>query len=120
MVRMRGWFARVLRSAVLLRRSEPYRRRWPRTLSTSPDSGFVQVFTAQTRDATSVTVLRGLVLQRIGADATRSTITTPEQLAQVLGDLFALDLGAFAATTRTRLWERLRRAHEAWEAGGRG
>jgi hypothetical protein len=35
-------------------------------LSTSPESGFVQVAMAERRDATGVDVIRGLVLSRIG------------------------------------------------------
>ena len=35
-------------------------------LSTSPESGFVRVATAQRRDATGVDILRGLVLTRVG------------------------------------------------------
>jgi N-hydroxyarylamine O-acetyltransferase len=85
-------------------------------LSTAPESGFVQVFTAQLRDATGVTVVRGLLLKRIGSGATDVLLDTPTALADALGDLFALDLGVLTPEAQAALWERLQRQHEAWSA----
>jgi N-hydroxyarylamine O-acetyltransferase len=88
-------------------------------LSTSPDSGFVRLLTVQRRDATGVDVLRGLSLIRIGDGARASTLTTNAELTDVLGDLFALDLGQIGNEVRDALWQRVRETHEAWEADGR-
>lgn len=90
-------------------------------LSTSPESGFVRVLTAQRRDATGVDVLRGLTLKRIGAGATERTLTTAGELADALGDVFGLDLAAVAPDARDRaaLWERTHATHLAWEATAR-
>jgi arylamine N-acetyltransferase len=88
-------------------------------LSTDPESGFVKVLTAQTRDANGVDVLRGLVLQRIGEGATKSTITTQAELVGVLADQFGFDVDAIGADTLSRLWTKTHQAHLAWEAAGR-
>jgi N-hydroxyarylamine O-acetyltransferase len=92
------------------------RHQW---LSTSPDSGFVTVFTAQRRDATGVDVVRGLRLLRIGSDAKESTLENKAELTEVLHDLFDLDLGALSDATVDALWTKLHDAHVAWEAAGR-
>jgi len=88
-------------------------------LSTSPDSGFVRVLTAQRRDRNGVDILRGLVLQRVGDGAAETTLSTPVELAAALGDLFGLDLGPIDHPQRAALWERLLATHLAWEAAGR-
>jgi arylamine N-acetyltransferase len=85
-------------------------------LSTDPDSGFVRVFTAQLRDATGVTVVRGLLLKRIGDGASEEVLDTQTALADTLGDVFGLDLGTLSASTRAALWDRLRRQHDAWSS----
>ena len=88
-------------------------------LSTSPESGFVKTFAVQRRDATGVDILRGLVLKRVGARASESTIATSAELFDALGDLFDLEVETIDAGAREALWRRLRVAHEAWEAAGR-
>jgi N-hydroxyarylamine O-acetyltransferase len=88
-------------------------------LSTSPDSGFVRVLTVQRRDATGVDVLRGLTLVRRGEGAASSTLATKAELADVLGDLFALDVGPTDGEEFASLWRRTHEAHLAWEAAGR-
>jgi N-hydroxyarylamine O-acetyltransferase len=88
-------------------------------LSTSPESGFVKVFTAQRRDATGVDVVRGLSLLRIGFGEKDTTIESKDELVDVLRDLFALDLGPMPADAIDAFWLKLRRDHEAWEAAGR-
>src|SRR5262249_26459605 len=87
-------------------------------LSTSPDSGFVKVLSVQRRDADGVDILRGLVLQRVGRGASTRTLTTQAELADVLGDVFALDVSARGRAANDALWARLRDAHARWEAGG--
>lgn len=88
-------------------------------LSTSPDSGFVKVLTAQRRDGTGVDVVRGLTLRRIGRGASEATLGSLDELSAALGDLFGLDLGAVDRAAREDLWRRLAAAHEAWLAAGR-
>jgi arylamine N-acetyltransferase len=85
-------------------------------LSSDPASGFVQIFTAQLRDATGVTVVRGLLLKRIGAGASDVVLDTWAAFADALGDLFALDVGGLDRSTRAALWDRLQRQHAAWTA----
>jgi N-hydroxyarylamine O-acetyltransferase len=93
---------------------------WHTSLSTDPESGFVRIFTAQLRDATGVTVLRGLLLRRIGADPSTVVLDTPAALADALADLFGLDLGRLPPAVRADLWDRLRGQHEAWSAEADG
>ena len=88
-------------------------------LSTSPESGFVKFLVAQRRDATGADCLRGLSLERLGAGASESTITTDAELTDVLGDLFGIDLAGISRAARAALWEKMQRAHEAWDAAGR-
>lgn len=88
-------------------------------LSSSPDSGFVRVLTAQRRDATGVDVLRGLTLKRIGANASEATLTTRAELASTLGDVFGLDLDSQGPEAGDALWTKVQGAHDAWEAAGR-
>ena len=63
-------------------------------LSTSPESGFVKVLTVQRRDATGIDILRGLTLKRVGAGAFETTLTTEGEFAEVLREVFGLDLDA--------------------------
>ena len=88
-------------------------------LSTSPDSGFVRVLTAQRRDGSGVDILRGLSLKRIGARASESTLTTRSELADVLTGLFGLDLASLSGEAWDALWTRVHATHVAWEAAGR-
>jgi N-hydroxyarylamine O-acetyltransferase len=92
------------------------RHRW---LSTSPESGFVKFLTVQRRDATGVDILRGLCFFRTGADAFETTIADKRELAQVLGDVFALGVTPAQDAAFDRLWVRTLDAHLAWDAGGR-
>ena len=85
-------------------------------LSTSPESGFVKVLTAQRRDATGVDILRGLVFQRVGSGAYEVTLATEPELADALGDVFGLDLGRAGDAVRAALWKRVHAAHRAWRA----
>ena len=89
-------------------------------LSTSPDSGFVRVATAQRRDATGVDIMRGLVLTRVGEGAAPSDpMTERADWFSALADVFGLHLRGSSPAARDRLWERTLAAHETWEAAGR-
>jgi N-hydroxyarylamine O-acetyltransferase len=88
-------------------------------LSSSPDSGFVQVPMAERRDATGVDVIRGVVLARVGANAnTCEPITHESDWFAVLADVFDLRFEATSPEFRRRLWETVLAAHHAWEANG--
>jgi N-hydroxyarylamine O-acetyltransferase len=89
-------------------------------LSTSPDSGFVQLAMAERRDATGVDVIRGLILTRIGTDASAGEpLTRRDEWFAALGDVFNLRFGATAPEALDRLWERVLAGHREWEAAGR-
>ncbi len=99
-------------------------------LSSSPDSGFVRIATAQTRDATGVDVIHGLILKRIGDERigdgrTGGAAVTGEPLTErgdwfgALADLFGLRFESTPAEALDRLWRRCLSTHLAWEAAGR-
>jgi arylamine N-acetyltransferase len=89
-------------------------------LSTSPDSGFVRVATAQRRDATGVDLLRGLVLTRVGSGASSGEpLTRRDEWFAVLADVFDLRFEAVAAGALDHLWNRTLTGHRSWEAAGR-
>ena len=90
-----------------------------RHLSTSPESGFVRVLTAQRRDAGGADVLKGLIFRRIGEGATDRTVESKAEWADLLADLFGLDLRVVAPVEQDALWRRTSAAHEAWVAAGR-
>ena len=79
----------------------------------------MKILTAQRRDATGVDVVRGLTLLRIGSDAKESTLESKAELAEVLFDLFDLNVGALPDETVDVLWTKLHDTHVAWEAAGR-
>jgi arylamine N-acetyltransferase len=86
-------------------------------LSTSPESGFVQVPMAERRDATGVDVIRGVVLARVGANAfTADPITRRSEWFDVLADVFDLRFDATPPESRQRLWDNVLGAHRAWVA----
>ena len=89
-------------------------------LSTSPDSGFVQVAMAERRDATGVDVIRGLVLTRIGKGAgSREPLTERNEWFAALADVFDLRFDGSTPETLDYLWNRVLAGHHAWEAAGR-
>ncbi|MBO0856500.1 MAG: arylamine N-acetyltransferase, partial [Nocardia sp.] len=89
------------------------KHRW---LSTSPESGFVQVAMAERRDATGVDVIRGLVLSRIGEGArTDEPVTDRKAWFDLLADAFDLRLRSLAPELRDRLWTTVVAAHRRWE-----
>lgn len=89
-------------------------------LSTSPDSGFVRVATAQRRDATGVDIMRGLVLTRVGEGAaTSEPMTERADWFSALADVFGLHFQHTPTEALDRLWQRTLAAHRAWESAGR-
>jgi arylamine N-acetyltransferase len=87
-----------------------------RWLSTSPDSRFRQVMTAQRRDATGVDVLRGKILQRIGSNPSQTTLGTRIDLTDVLTDVFGIDVRPFSISVLDAVWTCVCQSHEAWLA----
>lgn len=91
-----------------------------RTLSTSPESGFVRVAMAARRDATGVDVMRGLVLTRIGSDArTGEPLTNRTDWFETLAEVFGLRFSSLAPGQLDRLWAQVLARHDEWEAAGR-
>lgn len=87
-------------------------------LSTSPDSGFVQVPMAERRDATGVDVVRGLIRSRISSGGrTDEQIRGESEYFELLADVLGLRFDASPAGTRERLWAAAVGAHRAWSAG---
>ena len=86
-------------------------------LSTSPESGFVRIASAQRRDAIGVDIMRGLVLTRVG-EGTRPThpLTERDDWFGALADLFDLRFEGVPPETLDRLWARCSAAHEEAEA----
>ena len=85
-------------------------------LSTSPDSGFVQVPMAERRDATGVDVIRGVILARVGSNAyIAEPITRQTEWFDTLADVFDLRFDNSAPDSRQRLWDTVLGAHRAWE-----
>ncbi len=88
-------------------------------LSTSPDSGFVQLAMAERRDATGIDVIRGLVLTRVGEGAqTGEALTNRDEWFAALADVFDLRFDAIAPEARDRLWDGVLARHRAWETRG--
>jgi N-hydroxyarylamine O-acetyltransferase len=82
-----------------------------RHLSTSPESGFVQVAVVQRRDAGGADILRGLVLSRVGEAGTRTVLDDRDDYFAVLADVFGLTLDDVGPAGRDALWERLTASH---------
>jgi arylamine N-acetyltransferase len=84
-------------------------------LSTSPESGFVQVAMAERRDTTGVDVIRGLVLSRLGSGSyIAEPLTQRHEWLAALGDIFGLQFADDASLDH--LWDRVLASHRAWEA----
>ncbi|MCU1659771.1 MAG: hypothetical protein JWO57_4427 [Pseudonocardiales bacterium] len=90
------------------------KHRW---LSTSPESGFVQVAMAERRDATGVDVIRGLILSRIGdRPHTAEPVTRRAEWFDLLADVFDLRFHTSTPEARDRLWSGVLAAHRRWQA----
>jgi N-hydroxyarylamine O-acetyltransferase len=82
-------------------------------LSTSPQSGFVRVLTAQRRHATGVDILRGLVLTRAnGEQRMERELDQRRDWLDVIADLFGLRLDVPPSVLES-LWAKVVAAHEA-------
>lgn len=89
-----------------------------RSLSTSPESGFVRMASVQRRHRLGVDLLRGCVLRTVTGDGGRERVlTTSESWFAVLADVFGLLLDDLSAGERERLWSAVWQAHERWRAG---
>jgi N-hydroxyarylamine O-acetyltransferase len=82
-------------------------------LSSSPESGFVRVFTAQRRDAHGVDILRALTLSRLDAGSRPPTVLeSSDQWYAALADIFGLTLEDVSSADRDRLWRKVVAQHE--------
>ena len=89
-------------------------------LSTSPDSGFVQVVIAENRHHDSVCWLRALTYGRRDRDGTHTRIVTDrDEWFGLLADEFSLTFGDVDVDALDRLWDSACRAHDAWLASER-
>ncbi|MEJ8646317.1 arylamine N-acetyltransferase [Streptomyces sp. MS1.HAVA.3] len=90
---------------------------WHRRLSTSPDSGFVRIFSAIRRDPHGVDALEGCVLNRTDATGrSQRELDTAGDWFGALADLFGLTLDDTTAAERSMLWSHVYSRHEAWKA----
>ena len=87
-------------------------------LSSSPESGFVRVFTAFRRDANGYDQLRGCVLSRVEGGGNRwdTELTTADRWYGTLAEVFGLTLDDVDPAEREKLWRRVQAGHEAWQA----
>ncbi|MEV6343753.1 arylamine N-acetyltransferase [Actinoplanes sp. NPDC051851] len=85
-----------------------------RHLTTSPESGFVQVLVVARRDAGGADILRGRTLTRIGEDSRRTTVESADDYFAVLAELFGIPLGELDSSGRAALWRRVSAAHDEW------
>jgi hypothetical protein len=99
------------RSAAVGTEAFAERHEW---LSTSPESGFVRVLTAQRRWPDGVDILRGCVLtRRHDDDLTTKTITDREAWFETLAEVCGLPL-RLGAPARDALWSSVLAGHDRW------
>jgi N-hydroxyarylamine O-acetyltransferase len=86
-------------------------------LSTSPESGFVQLVSVQRRDAEGADIMLGLVLRRVdgGEPTAPQSLTNRADWFGAFGDVFGLRLGGAEPEALDRLWAKTLAAHRAWE-----
>jgi len=86
-------------------------------LSTSPDSKFVKVLTAQRRTADRVEVVRGLVVETITETGREERdLTDRADWFGVLGDVFGLQFGGVDPAALDALWATWSDKHARWRA----
>jgi arylamine N-acetyltransferase len=88
-------------------------------LSTSPESGFVRVMTAQRRHASGADILRSCTLARIAHGG--SQVITLDQRTDwfaALADIFGLSLIGVDDASIGELWTKVHSSHLAWVAAG--
>jgi arylamine N-acetyltransferase len=85
-------------------------------LSTSPESSFAGVVTAQLRHGRGTTILRGCVLTRRTDDVSETeTVDRRDEWFELLGDVFGIRPHT-TADALDALWSRVATAHESWAA----
>lgn len=88
-----------------------------RYLSTSPDSGFVRVATAQCRRQNGLTALRALTHTTLDySGKTDRFVTERDEWFALLADEYFLTLDDVDADAKDRLWANANAAHEHWLA----
>lgn len=88
-----------------------------RYLSTSPESGFVHVATAQCRHADGLIAVRALTLTTLDHHGkVNRFVTERKDWFSLLGDEFSLTLGDVDEQAKDRLWANANVAHETWLA----
>jgi arylamine N-acetyltransferase len=86
-------------------------------LSTSPESGFVRVMTAQRRHAEGADVLRSCTLTRISRGGSHvSTLDRRTDWFAGLAEIFGLSLIDVPDESRGELWAKVYSSHLAWVA----
>jgi hypothetical protein len=84
-------------------------------ISTSPESKFVKVMTAQRRTEDRVQVVRGLVWEEITADGREEReLTERDDWFGVLGDVFGLRFADVDPAALDELWARWSDKHRRW------
>jgi N-hydroxyarylamine O-acetyltransferase len=88
-------------------------------LSTSPESGFVRVMTAQRRHAGGADILRSCTLTRITRGSSQViTLDRRKDWFTALADIFGLTLIGVDDVSRGKLWAKVHSSHLAWIAAG--
>jgi arylamine N-acetyltransferase len=86
-------------------------------LSTSPDSGFVRVMTAQRRHAGGADILRSCTLTRISRGGSQViSLDRRTDWFAALADIFGLSLNGIDDAGRAALWAKVYSSHLAWLA----
>jgi N-hydroxyarylamine O-acetyltransferase len=83
-------------------------------LATSSESHFARTVTAQRRDSTGVDILRGLVLKRLGSNASKAEFESSSEWFDMLADVFQLPLAAVTTDAKQALWNKSFATHVAW------
>ncbi|MEU4096859.1 arylamine N-acetyltransferase [Streptomyces sp. NPDC026673] len=90
-------------------------------MSTSPDSQFVRTAAVVRRRADGFDQLRGCLLSTTdGTGRVQRELGTADEWFGVLADTFGITLAEIEPAERTALWERVRAAHSARQAGRAG
>jgi arylamine N-acetyltransferase len=86
-----------------------------RYLSTSPESGFVKVATAQCRRRDGLTALRALTHTTLDySGRTDRLVTERDEWFALLADEYFLTLQDVDEDAKDRLWANANEAHERW------
>jgi N-hydroxyarylamine O-acetyltransferase len=84
-------------------------------LSTSPNSHFAGVVTAQRRDADGTDIVRGLALTRVGSNARTLFFESASEWYAMLADVFGLHLQRVDSNSKRALWDKTYARHIAWQ-----